>query len=176
MGFMMTAALIVFMGWIFVRSMNREKAGLDRSKAIKARLSAAHGLEDVFVFPGDGGFLGLSAAGDRILIGKDEAEQALAVADLLAIEGLRDETVLVRAARSGGDLTPAPSSRNPADLPERIRSLSLRLTTADGVHTVLFFDGGKHGVAPSNEAFRQQAGQTEAWFRKLSNVMRLEQA
>ena len=161
--------------WLSVRSMNREKAARDRKEAILARVKGRHGIEDVFVSTEDGSYVGLSNDGTTLAVGHGNEDRVAPVSDIVAVEGIRDDVVLVRAARSGGqDLFP-PTSRSPADLPERIRRLGLRvaLEGEDDGRTILFFDGGKHGVDPINANFRKQAVETEAWFRKLTNAMRL---
>lgn len=175
MGFLITFAVIIALGWVTVRSMNRERAARDRAAAIKTRVRQSHTIHDLYVSRDDYSLVGLSAARDRLVIGKGEEDRAVAMADVLAIEGLRDELVLIRADRTSG-VVPPERPRTEADLPDRIRSLSLRITLADGsAPVVLFFDGGKHGVPPANEAFRKAAARTEDWFRRLGVAMRATQ-
>jgi hypothetical protein len=167
-----TLAIIALVGWLVVRSMNREKARRDRSQAIKARLLQAHGIEDVFISREDDSFLGLSGDSALILLGQGDEGRTFPVAAIRAVEGLRDGTVMIRAEPDGDPITPA-AEQDVSDLPERIVSLGLRVTLEDETHTVLFFQGGRHGVDPVNEQFRKQAARTEEWFRKLSTAMRL---
>jgi hypothetical protein len=167
----MIAGFAAFVVWLSVRSMNREKAARDRARSIKARVREAHGVGEMFVSFEDGSFVGLDADGRRLALGGADGERVVPVAAMVCVEGLRDGTALVRADRSGRGPLPAPVD-NPADVPERIRSLALRITLEDGDHTVLFFDGGKHGAVPVNESFRKAAARTEDWFRKLSHAMR----
>lgn len=162
----------VFIVWISVRAMNREKAARNRVKATRARVSTSHGIEDVFVSPEDDSLVGLSADGVRVVLGKGAETRVFATADIRAIEGVRDGAVLVRAEPGGDPVTPAPQ-QSVADLPDRIGKLTLQVTTADADYAVLFFDGGRHGVTAANEPFRAQAAEAETWFRKLSNAMRL---
>jgi|GEM_PF-6526926 len=160
--------------WFMVRSMTREKASRDRVEAITVRVRQAHGIEDLFVSREDGGFVGLSGDGARIVLGRGDDGRSFPVAAITAIEGLRDGLVLIRAEPNGEPVAPAPvAEQDITDVPERIRSLSLRVTLDQDAHTILFFDGGRHGAEPINEAFRSAAAQTEAWFRKLSTAMRL---
>lgn len=174
MSALLTLAVITFLAWLTVRSVTREKASRDRAAAISKRVRQAHGIEDLFVSRDDGGFVGLAGDGDRIVLGQGDDGQAFPVASIRAVEGLRDGVVLVRAEPDGDPVTPAPvAEQTVADVPERIRSLSLRITLDDETRTVLFFDGGHHGADPISESFRAAAAQTEAWFRKLSTAMRL---
>lgn len=167
-------SVILAIGWLTVRSMNREKGRRDRAEAIKARVRERHGAADLFVSREDGSFVGLSADGDRIIVGKTDDGHTFPVSDLLAVEGVRDGVVLIRAEPDGDPVTAAPvAEQGVADVPERIRALGLRLTIGAQVFEVLFFDGGRHGISPLNEAFRKQAVRAEAWHRKLSTAMRL---
>jgi hypothetical protein len=177
MGFLITCAVIVALGWVTFRSMNRDKAARDRAEAVKVRVRQAHGIEDLFVSREDGGFVGLSGDGARIILGQGDDGRSFPVAAITAIEGLRDGLVLIRAEPNGDPVAPAPvAEQDITDVPERIRSLSLRVTLDQDTHTIPFFDGGRHGADPINEGFRSAAAQTEAWFRKLSTAMRLAQA
>lgn len=163
-----------FIIWITVRAMNREKASRDRIKSVAAAVAKAHGVTDLFVSPDDGSFIGLSAEGGQVIVGKGEESRAIPTASLLAVEGVRDETVLIRAEPDGDPVSPIPvAEQGISDIPERIRWLGLRLTVGYEVFTVSFYEGGRHGVSPDNAQFRKQAALTEAWFRKLSTAMRL---
>lgn len=164
-------AVIGFLAWLTVQAMNRDKASRRRAEAIRAAVRQAHGIEDVFVSPEDGSFVGLSADGARIVLGKGEGQSA-PVAAIRAVEGVRDGAVLIRAEPGGDPVTPA-AEQDVTDLPERIRTLELRVTLDEQAHTVLFFEGGRHGVTPDNAPFRQQAALAEVWFRKVSTAMRL---
>lgn len=167
-------AFAVFIVWMTVRAMNREKASRDRIKSVTAAVATAHGVTDLFVSPDDGSFVGLSPDGGQLIVGKGEAVRVLPTASLLAVEGVRDETVLIRAEPDGDPVSPAPvAEQGVSDIPERIRRLGLRLTTGDEVVSVAFYEGGRHGVSPDNAQFRKAAARTEAWFRKLSTAMRL---
>lgn len=174
---MITALLLAAMvavAWLTVRSMNREKRKRDRAAAIRTQQQERHGVDDLFVSREDGSFVGLSADGDRVLLGKGDDGQVFPAASIRAVEGLRDGIVLIRAEPDGDPVTPAPiAEQSVVDVPERILSMGLRVTLADQAFTVLFYEGGRHGVDPANEEFRKQAARTEAWFRKLSSAMRL---
>lgn len=177
MSALLTLSVIAFLAWLMVRSMTREKASRDRVEGIRRRVSRAHGIEDLFISRDDGGFVGLSGDEGRIVLGQGDDGRAFPVTAIRAVEGLRDGVVLIRAELDGDPVTPAPvAEQGIADVPERIRSLSLRVTLDDETCTVLFFDGGRHGAEPVSEAFRAAAAQTEAWFRKLSTAMRLAKA
>ncbi len=178
----MTMLVIVgfaaFVLWVSVRSMNRDKAIREQAAAIRVRVREAHGIEDIFVSPANGSYVGLSGDGLRVVLRGPGEERLLPMCEVLAIEGVRDDVVLVRADRASDPDPPPVSDRTPADLPERIRWLGLRFLLKEGdeedeEYVVLFFDGGKHGVEPVNAAFRRQAAETEAWFRRLTNAIRL---
>jgi hypothetical protein len=169
---LMALAVIGFLAWLTVRAMNRDKASRNRVDAIRAAVRQAHGIEDVFVSPEDGSFVGLSGDGARIVLGKGEEGHSAPVTAIRAIEGVRDGAVLIRAEPDGDPVTPA-ADQDVTDLPERIRTLELRVTLDEQAHTVLFFEGGRHGVTPDNAPFRQQAALAEVWFRKISTAMRL---
>lgn len=109
-----------------------------------------------------------------MIVGWGSEECVVSAAEVVAVEGVRDDVVLVRTDRTGGQEFAARAGRNPADLPERIRWLGLGVILGDredDEHAVLFFDGGQYGVEPINAAFRKQAAEVEAWFRKRSNAV-----
>ena len=168
---------MIAVGWLTVRSMNREKARHRRAAAIAAAARTQQGGGDLYVSLEDSRLVGLSAGGATLVLGRGEDTRAVPAASLLAVEGLRDGQVMIRAELAGDPVTPTPMAQQTvADLPDRILSLGLRVTVESEAFEVLFFDGGRHGVSPSNEAFRKQAAQTEAWFKRLSTAMRLARA
>ncbi|WP_420471983.1 hypothetical protein [Brevundimonas sp. FT23042] len=174
MRFLLLCAIIGVIAWLTLRSISREKARRDGAAAVKARVRQTHAVDDLFVSPDNGSFVGLSADGGQIIVGKGEQSQAIPTASLLAVEGVRDEAVLVRAEPDGDPVSPVPvAEQGVGDIPGRIRRLGLRLTAGDEVFSVSFYEGGRHGVSPDNAEFRKQAALTEAWFRKLSTAMRL---
>lgn len=177
MKFLLLCAVIGVIAWLTLRSISREKARRDGAAAIEARVRQAHAVDELFVSQDDGSIVGLSPDGGQVIVGKGEAVRVLPTASLLAVEGVRDETVLIRAEPDGDPVSPAPvAEQGVTDIPERIRRLGLRLTTGDEVLSVSFYEGGRHGVSPDNAQFRKQAALTEAWFRKLSTAMRLARA
>jgi hypothetical protein len=175
MNAILIAGVIALLGWLAFRSISRDKARRDLAVAIKARVRQAHGLQDVFVSREDDSFVGLSGDGATVVLGRGDEEQAVPVAAIRSVEGLRDGMVLIRAEPDSNPVAP-PTEQSVADVPRRIQSLALRVTVEDQPFTVLFFDGGRHGADPVNEQFRKSAARTEAWFRKLSTAMRLARA
>lgn len=171
MAALLICVVIFAIGWITIRSMNREKAKVDRVAATGLRISQTYDLSDLHVSRDGDSFIGLTPDGTSLAVGGDQGETLVPVADIAAIEGRRDGTVLVRLDRTGPPINARPVS-SVAALPDRITSLSLRILTTGGTaFEVSFFDGGRHGVPPSNAAFRLAAVEVESWYRKLSSVV-----
>ncbi|KQW79675.1 hypothetical protein [Brevundimonas sp. Root1279] len=173
MTFILIAAVVFAIFWLMARSMTREKTRVKSAEAARQRLVAEHALDDAFVSEDDGSLIGLSTTRRILVLGDKDGDRVIPFEALRLVEGLRDDAVLVRAARE--PLEAGPASEGDALPPPTTRTLSLRITADDPEPTarsVLFLDGGRHGLEPHNAHLRQQAALTEAWYRKVVEAMR----
>lgn len=173
MTFILIAAVVFAISWLMARSMTREKTRVKSAAVARQRVVAEHGLDDAFVSEDDGSLIGLSATRRILVLGGKDGDRVIPFEALCLVEGLRDDTVLVRAARA--PLAAGPVAEGDTLPPPTTRTLSLRITAeapAATSHSVLFLDGGRHGLESHNAHLRQQAALTEAWYRKAVEAMR----
>lgn len=174
MTYILIAAFVVALFWLLARSIERTRSRERAVEAASRRVTAEHGLDEVYVSEDDGSLIGLSAERRILVLGGKDGDRVVPFDAIRLVEGVRNGTVLVRAERDGPALAPA-RHRESFDLPERISALTLRITVEGPdptEHAVLFLDGGKHGLEPHNSHLRQQAALAEAWYRKVVEAMR----
>lgn len=172
---LISAAVVVlftFMARSIERNRKRERAA-ETARTAKSYVMNEHGLDDVFVSDEDGSLIGLSATRRILVLGGRDGNRVTPFDAIRSVEGLRDGIVLVSAERGGTAAMPAGDRDSPP--PQRVRTLTLRITF-DGPeptgHSVLFLDGGKHGLEPLNRHLHEQAALTEAWYRRVVQAMR----
>ena len=75
MTYVLISAALVALFWLLARSISRERARRLKTEAIHARVMAEHALDEAFVSEADGGFVGISAAREVVVIGDVDAAQ-----------------------------------------------------------------------------------------------------
>jgi hypothetical protein len=161
-------ALICVIAFGLSRERTRAKAAI----AVRDQLSADHGLDEAYVSGEDDSMIGLSRKLMVLVVGTTSAQRRIPFHAIRSVEGLRDGVVMVRTDREAAAAGPA--LENGPLPPQTIRSLTLRITVDDPeptAHSVLFLDGGKQGLEPHNTHLLQQAALTEAWYRRVVEVM-----
>jgi len=172
MMFMIGGTLLAIIIGLIIGSARRDRQQAAKLHGVQDRLSARYKPEHLFVSSWDQSALGLASDGGAVVLGTAQDDAAWPVTAILAVEGLRDGTVIRRFRRDDAD-GPAPSSGGKGDV-IRINTLELRVTVDDPdrpVWSVRFFDWPAGGVSPGNVAFQAAARDAERWFALLQQAM-----
>jgi hypothetical protein len=172
MMFMIGGTLLAIIIGLIIGSARRDRQQAAKLRVVQDRLSARHRPEQLFVSSWDQSALGLSPQRGEVVTGTAQDDAAWPVAAILAVEGLRDGTVIRRIGREDA-VPPAAPSGGKGDV-VRINTLDLRITVDDPerpVWSVRFFDWPGGGVSPGNVAFQAAARDAERWFALLQQAM-----
>lgn len=172
MMFMIGGTLLAIIIGLIIGSARRDRLQAAMLRVVQDRLSARYTPGQLYVSPWDQSALGLSSDSDAVVLGTAQDDAAYAVTAIVAVEGLRDGTVIRRIGRED-TAPPAAPSGGKGDV-VRINTLELRVTVDDPerpVWTVRFFDWPAGGVSPGNVAFQAAARDAEGWFALLQQAM-----
>lgn len=172
MMFVVGGTLLAIIIGLIIGSARRDRLQAAKLRVVQERLSTRHRPEQLFVSTHDQSALGLSPQRAEVVLGTAQDDAAWPVAAILAVEGLRDGTVIRRVGRDDTAPPAAPSGGKGEVI--RINTLDLRITVDDPerpVWTVRFFDWPGGGVSPGNVAFQAAARDAERWFALLQQAM-----
>lgn len=173
MSYILISAAVVVLFTFMARSIERNRKRERAAATAKTHVVNEHGLDDVFVSDEDGSLIGLSTTRRILVLGGRDGSRALPFDAIRSVAGLRDRVVLVSTEREGVAATSTGDRDAPP--PQRVRTLSLRIRV-DGPEpieqSILFLDGGKHGLESLNSHLHEQAALTEAWYRRVVEAMR----
>ncbi|MDP2258360.1 MAG: hypothetical protein Q8J89_01410 [Caulobacter sp.] len=172
MMFIVGGTLLAIIIGLIIGSARRDRQQAAKLRVVQHRLSARYKPEQLFVSSWDQSALGLSPDRGEVVLGSAQDDAAWPITAILAVEGLRDGTVIRRVGRDDAAAPAAPSGGKGDVI--RINTLDLRITVDDParpVWTVRFFDWPAGGVSPGNVAFQAAAKDAERWFALLQQAM-----